>query len=236
MRTGSRVPGGRRWLLPAGAATVVVLAGSGAALMMFSPAPATHPLADGCGLVACDASLPPSVTGTAERGTPHGVRQHRPAHPPVSPKPTASAASRAPQPGPTPQPPGHRPPSPAPRPSPTGHPPGPRVTVTYTLDDGADQWHHAFRAHLTIASSGRKAVAGWTIELSLPGDHINWVGYPGAPQPFAVWQMSGNVLVLHAVSSGETLAPGGTEIVQIVAEGPHTFTRSCTFNGAGCRP
>jgi hypothetical protein len=232
MPRGFRRPGGPRWFLAAGATSVAALAGTGAALLMFSPAPATRPLADGCGLVACGASLPPSVTRTAVPGTPQGVRRHGQAHPPA-PRPTASAASPSAQPGDTPQQPRHRPPPPAPGPSP--HPPGPRVTVTYSLDGGGDQWHHAFRAQLTIVSSGRQAIGGWTISLSLPGDHVAWVGYPGAPQPFAVWQMSGNVLVLHAVSGGETLAPGGTEIVQILANGPHTSPRSCTFNGAGCR-
>lgn len=110
------------------------------------------------------------------------------------------------------------------------------MTVTYTLDSGGDQWHHGFRAHLTIVSSGHQAIGGWTIDLSLPGDQVGWVGYPGAPQPFAVWQMSGHVLVLHAVSGGETLAPGSTEIVPIFASGPHTSPRSCTFNGASCQP
>jgi hypothetical protein len=109
------------------------------------------------------------------------------------------------------------------------------VTVTYTLDGGGDQWHHGFRAHLAIVSNGRRAITGWTIELSLPGDQVSWVGYPGAPQPFAIWQLSGSLLVLHAVSGGETLSPGGTEIVPIFANGPSTAPSGCTFNGASCR-
>ena len=61
------------------------------------------------------------------------------------------------------------------------------------------------------------------------------MGYPGAPQPFAIWQLSGSLLVLHAVSGGETLSPGGTEIVPIFANGPSTAPSGCTFNGASCR-
>jgi hypothetical protein len=108
--------------------------------------------------------------------------------------------------------------------------------VTYTLDDGGDHWHHGFSAHLTIVDNAHQAIPGWTIDLSLPGDQVSWVGYPGAPQPFAVWQLSGSSLVLHAVSGGETLSPGGTEVVPIFADGPSAYPSGCTFNGASCRP
>jgi hypothetical protein len=236
MRTGFGVPSGRRWFLAAGGAGVVALAGSGAALLTFSSAPATRPLADGCGLVACGASLPPSVTGLATRGAPAAARRHHPADPSAPAKPTPSPVPRATQPEPAPQPPRHHRPSPAPTPPPGRHSRGPRVTVTYTLDGGDGQGNHGFRAHLTIVSTGHQATPGWTIELSLPGDEVSWVGYPDAPLPFARWQFSGHLLVLHAASGGETLPPGGTEVVPISAAGPHKAPRGCTFNGAPCRP
>jgi hypothetical protein len=214
---------------------VVALAGSGAALLAFSPAPATRPLADGCGLVTCDARLPPSATGLAVRGTPQGVRRHHPARPPVAPEPAPSVTSDTPRPAPASRPPRRHGPPPAPVPSPPWHSHRPHVTVTYTLDGGGDQWQHSFRAHLTIINKGHLAVAGWTIELSLPGDQVSWVGYPDAPQPFAIWQLSGSFLVLQAVSSGETISPGGTEVVPIFADGPSTAPSGCTFNGVTCR-
>ena len=53
------------------------------------------------------------------------------------------------------------------------------MTVTYTVD-GTDPWHQGFRAHLTIVNHGTTPVAGWTVQVSLPGDQVDWAGYPGA--------------------------------------------------------
>ena len=108
------------------------------------------------------------------------------------------------------------------------------MTVTFTPDGGGGQGNQGFRAHLTIVNNGHQAIAGWTIELSLPGDKVSWVGYPDAPQPFASWQFRGHFLVLHAVSGGETLPPGGTKTVPIVAGGHHRAPAGCTFNGSSC--
>ena len=228
----ARSAGRRRWYLAAGvAAGVALLAGTGAALLTVSPAPATHALAAGCGVVTCGARLPASVTGRAVRNTvppaphPAGTRRLRP---PLS---AARAHTRTPKPVSAPQP----PPGPAPAPSPRRQPAGPRVSVTYTLD-GDGQWGQGFQAHLTIVNSGHRTIAGWTIQLTLPGDHVKWVGYPGAWLPFATWQFSGTTLTLHADSSGETLSPGGTEVVPIFGHGDTTAPGGCTFNGSGCQP
>jgi len=228
----ARSAGRRRWYLAAGvAAGVALLAGTGAALLTVSPAPATHALAAGCGVVTCGARLPASVTGRAVRNTvppaphPAGTRRLRP---PLS---AARAHTRTPKPVSAPQP----PPGPAPAPSPRRQPAGPRVSVTYTLD-GDGQWGQGFQAHLTIVNSGHRTIAGWTIQLTLPGDHVKWVGYPGAWLPFATWQFSGTTLTLHADSGGEALAPGGTEIVPIFGHGDTTAPGGCTFNGSGCQP
>lgn len=222
--------GRRQWYLAAGVvAGVALLAGTGAALLTVSPAPATHALAAGCGLVTCGARLPASVTGRAVRSTvppaPHPPGAHR--LPPMS---AARAHTRTPKPVSAPQP-----SSPAPAPRPTRQPAGTRVSVTYTLD-GDGQWDHGFRAHLTIVNSGHRAIAGWTIQLTLPGDHVSWVGYPGAWLPFATWQSRGTTLTLHADSGGETLSPGGTEVVPIFGRGHTTAPGGCTFNGSGCQP
>ena len=109
------------------------------------------------------------------------------------------------------------------------------MSVTYTVD-GTDPWHRDFRAHLTIVNHGAAPVAGWTVQVSLPGDQVDWVGYPGAWDPFANWQFSGGTLVLNAVSGGETLAPGATEVVPISAQGGNTVPWGCRFNGAACEP
>ena len=79
-------------------------------------------------------------------------------------------------------------------------------------------------------------MAGWTVQVSLPGDQVDWVGYPGGWDPFADWQFSGGTLVLNAVSDGETLAPGATEVVPISAQGGNTVPGGCQFNGAACQP
>ena len=224
--------GRRRWYLTVGVvAGVALLAGTGAVLLTVSPAPATRTLAAGCGLVTCGARLPASVTGRAVRNTvppaphPHGV--HR-LPPPMS---AARAHARTTKPVSAPQP----PPSPSPPAPPARQPAGPRVSVTYTLD-GDGLWDQGFRAHLTIVNSGHRTIAGWTIQLTLPGDHVSWVGYPGAWLPFATWQFSGTTLALHADSGGETLSPGSTEIVPIFGEGDTTAPSGCTFNGSGCQP
>ena len=215
-------------------AGVALLAGTGAVLLTVSQAPATRTLATGCGLVTCGARLPASVTGRAVRNTvppaPHPGGAHR-----VPPTMSAARAhTRTPKPVSAPQP----PPSPsptAPAPRPTRQPAGPRVSVIYTLDSDS-QWDQAFRAHLTIVNDGHRTIAGWTIRLTLPGDHVNWVGYPGAWLPFATWQFSGATLTLHADSSGETLSPGSTEIVPIFGRGDTSAPGGCTFNGSGCQP
>jgi hypothetical protein len=210
-------------------AGVALLAGTGAVLLTMSPAPATHPLAAGCGLVTCGARLPASVTGQAVRNTVPPA-PHRPGSRQVTPSMSAARAHTR-----TPKPVSARRPPPSPAPRPTRQPAGARVSVTYTLD-GSSQWDRDFRAHLTIVNSGHRTIAGWTIQLTLPGDRVDWVGYPGAWRPFATWQFGGTTLTLHADSSGETLSPGSTEIVPIFGAGHTTAPRGCTFNGSGCQP
>ena len=219
------------WYPVAGAAAVLaLLAGGAMTLLTVSRGPQARPLAADCGLVTCGASLPPVVTGriapsTAARSIARAHRRHRAAHRVLAP----AAHSRPPAPPGRPARRRHtRPPRP-------GGPAPATVTVTYTLD-GTDPWHQAFRAHLTIVNHGATPVAGWTVQVSLPGDQVDWVGYPGAWDSFANWQFSGGTLALTAVSGGETLAPGATEIVPISAQGGTTVPGGCQFNGAACQP
>jgi hypothetical protein len=219
------------WYPVAGAAAVLaLLAGGAMTLVTAAHGPRARPLADDCGLVTCGASLPPEVTGaaapgTAARSTAPARRHRRRAHHQVLAPAAHSLGSPAP-----PARPHHR------RHRAQGHRAAPAaVTVAYTLD-GTDPWDQDFHAHLTIVNNGGTAVAGWTAQVSLPGDQIAWVGYPGAWEPFASWQFSGGTLTLNAVSGGETLAPGATEIVPITARGATTAPANCVFNGSACQP
>ena len=222
------------WYPVAGAAAALaLLAGGGMTLLTVSRGPKARPLAADCGVVTCGAILPPVVTGqavpsTATHGTARAHRRHRAAGRRVL-APTAHSRLRpAALPG-RPSHRGHR------RPPAPGGPAAAAVTVAYTLDS-TDPWHQNFRAHLTIVNHGAIPVAGWTVQVSLPGDQVDWVGYPGAWDPFANWQFTGGTLALSAVSGGETLAPGASEIVPISAQGSNTVPGGCEFNGAACQP
>ena len=222
------------WYPVAGAAAVLaLLAGGGMTLLTVSRGPQARPMAADCGLVTCGASLPPVVTGAAAPSTAaHSItRVHRRHHAARS-RVLAPAVHSRLRPSALPGPPAHRRHQRPPRP---GRPAPGAVSVTYTVD-GTDPWHHDFRAHLTIVNHGAAPVAGWTAQVSMPGDQVDWVGYPGAWDPFANWQFSGDTLALNAVSGGETLAPGGTEIVPISAQGSNTVPGGCVFNGSACQP
>jgi hypothetical protein len=107
--------------------------------------------------------------------------------------------------------------------------------VTFSVDTLSTA-HPGFHAHLTIVNNGARRVADWTLHLALSGDTVTWVGYPGTGLPFAFWQFSGGTLTLNAVSSGESLRPGSTAVVPILANGSTTLPRGCTFNGSVCQP
>jgi cellulose binding protein with CBM2 domain len=235
-------PGGQPWWRPkpfprpawypavAAVAVVALLAGVAMTLLTLTHRPRVRPLAADCGLVTCGASLPPAVTGnavpnTAVRSTAPARRHHRRVRPRVLAPTTHTRVSPLP-----PARPRHR------RHRGAAGPPAPAaVGVSYSVD-GTDPWNQGFHAHLTIVNNGSTPVAGWTVQLSLPGDQVDWVGYPGAWQPFSNWQFGGGTLVLNAVSGGETIAPGATEIVPVAGQGTATAPAGCTFNGASCQP
>jgi Cellulose binding domain len=220
------------WYPVAGTAAVLaLLAGGGMTLVTVSRGPQARPLAADCGLVTCGASLPPVVTGAAVPSTTtHGSAPAHRSHRAAQSRVLAPAVHSRLRPSALPGRPAHRR-----HPRPPGGPTPGAVSVTYTVD-GTDPWHHDFRAHLTIVNHAAAPVAGWTVQVSLPGDQVDWVGYPGGWDPFADWQFSGGTLVLNAVSGGETLVPGATEVVPISARGGHTVPGDCQFNGAACRP
>jgi cellulose binding protein with CBM2 domain len=221
------------WYPVAGAVAVLALLAGGAMTLLTISGLRARPLAADCGLVTCGASLPPVVTGPAVPSTAtHSIARPHRRHRAARRRELAPAAHSRPRPSALPGRPAHRRRPRAPRP---GGPAPAAVTVTYTLD-GTDPWHQDFRAHLTIVNHGATPVAGWTVQVSLPGDQVDWVGYPGAWNPFANWQFSGGTLDLNAVSGGETLAPGATEIVPISAQGSNTVPGGCQFNGAACQP
>jgi hypothetical protein len=107
--------------------------------------------------------------------------------------------------------------------------------VTFGVDT-LSKGHPGFHGHLTIVNNGTTAIADWTVNLSLSGDNVTWAGYPGTGLPFAFWQFSGGTLTLNALSSGESIPPGSTAVVPIVANGSTTTPGSCTFNGSVCQP
>jgi hypothetical protein len=216
----------------AAAAVVALLAGGGMTLLTISRGPQARPLAAGCGVVTCRASLPhviasPSGPATAVRSMTPAPRRHRRTHQRVLAPTVHSLAGTPAAPG--------GPPRSHPRHPHGGQPAPPAVTVSYTVD-GTDPWHQDFRAHLTIVNHGAAPVAGWNVQVALPGDQVDWVGYPGAWDPFANWQFNGGTLALDAVSGGETIPPGGTEIVPISVQGSNTTPGGCDFNGAACQP
>jgi hypothetical protein len=110
------------------------------------------------------------------------------------------------------------------------------VTVSFSAEQ-TGFLNDRFIAHLTITNAGRATVANWELRLSLPGDRIEWVGYPGGfwGQSFANWAYDGTLLRLSADSGGEALAPGATEVVPIFGHGTRTSPAGCTFDGAACR-
>jgi hypothetical protein len=221
----------RRWYVAAGAtAGLALLAGGGVALLARQAPPATQLAAD-CGLVHCDATLPGAIVTTSPSASAAPRPHHKTRKPVSSAHPSHSPAPPVPTTTPKSQP----PPSPAP-PKP---PPGPDVAVAYSLDSQGNHWGHPdFRAHLTIVNRGSQPVSGWTIQVSLPGDQIRWVGSQrggwGGWGDFRTWGFSGNTLTLNANSSDEVLSPGASQTVYIIGDGDSASSVGCTFNGAAC--
>jgi hypothetical protein len=190
-----------------------LVAGSVTVLVQANSTPSHQPTASNCGLVNCNAALPgPSSTISTQSqiGKAHTTVSH-------APKPSAS-------------------PTPSPAQAPT-HAQASPPNVTLTFSAGQDQraFDH-FQGQLTLVNQGGSPVAGWTAELTLPGDEIFSVDNQGGRDgfPFDHWQFDGNTLTISADDSSETLTPGQPLSLSINGRGRTTSPTGCTFNGAAC--
>jgi hypothetical protein len=190
-----------------------LVAGSVTVLVQANSTPSHQAAAPNCGLVNCGVAVPaPSVTASTDIriGKAHMTVSHAP-KPPASPTPSPSRAA-----------------TPAPA-SP------PDVTLTFTASHDQRGFDH-FRGQLTLVNQGASPVAGWTAELTLPGDEVfsveNQDGRDGFP--FEHWQFDGDTLTISADNSSETLSPGEPLSLSIHGRGRTTSPTGCTFNGAAC--
>jgi hypothetical protein len=190
-----------------------LVAGSVTVLVQANSTPSHQPTASNCGLVNCGAALPgPSTTISTQShiGKAHTTVSH-------APKPSAS-------------------PTPSPSQAPThAQASPPNVTLTFSAGQDQRDFDH-FQGQLTLVNQGGSPVAGWTAELTLPGDEVfsveNQDGRDGSP--FDHWQFDGDTLTISADNSSETLSPGEPLSLSISGRGRATSPTGCTFNGAAC--
>jgi hypothetical protein len=190
-----------------------LVAGSVTVLVQANSTPSHQPAASNCGLVNCGAALPgPSTTISTQShiGKAHTTVSH-------APKPSAS-------------------PTPSPSQAPThAQASPPNVTLTFSAGQDQRDFDH-FQGQLTLVNQGGSPVAGWTAELTLPGDEVfsveNQDGRDGSP--FDHWQFDGDTLTISADNSSETLSPGEPLSLSINGRGRATSPTGCTFNGAAC--
>jgi hypothetical protein len=191
-----------------------LVAGSVTVLVQANSTPSHQAAAPNCGLINCGVAAPaPSVTTSTDIriGKAHTTVSHAP-KPPASPTPSPSQAAT----------------------TPTQASP-PDVTLTFTASQDQRDFDH-FRDQLTLVNQGASPVAGWTAELTLPGDEVfsveNQDGRDGFP--FEHWQFDGDTLTISADNSSETLSPGEPLSLSIHGRGRTTSPTGCTFNGAAC--
>jgi hypothetical protein len=207
--------GARRWRAPLGRRTwylaimavialgMIIVGGVGL-LVQGNDAP-RHQVASGCGLINCGASLP--ARGISTQG--HISRAHT----------RVSHAPELPTPSPTP--------SKASTPAPAA---AADISVTLTAHRERrdfDQFHD----QLILVNKGGSPVSGWTVQLTLPRDEIDFVeivsGWHG--DPFDHWEYRGDTLTITADTDSETLSPGGLLDVSIHGGGirpPRPVARS----------
>jgi hypothetical protein len=197
-----------RWYIAIGAIAGLGLLAGGLLLVLPGSTPATRTLAADCGLVNCGAALPAPVTPASSPGSARPLPRHRPYQPAPVPRATPLVTSTPPA--------------------------GQAVTVSYS--GGGRGNAGRFSTQLTIVNQGSTPVAGWTLQLSYPGDQVFWVGYPGSGPgtEFVSWHFGGDMLTLSAQAGGEALAPGGTQSIVIVGTGNSPVPAGCTFNGSAC--
>jgi hypothetical protein len=203
------------WYLAIMAVTAFgLVAGSVTVLVQANSTPSHQAAASNCGLINCGAAVAPVPAATISTqghiGKAHATVSH-------APKPSASSALPPTQ-GPT-----HAQASP------------PNVTLTFTADQDQRDFDH-FDGQLTLVNQGGSPVAGWTAELTLPGDEVfsveNQDGRDGFP--FDHWQFDGDTLTISAGSGSGTLTPGQPLSLSIHGRGRTTSPTGCTFNGTTC--
>jgi hypothetical protein len=191
-----------------------LVAGSVTVLVQANSTPSDQAAASSCGLINCGAAVAPVPAATISTqghvGKAHTTVSH-------APKPSASPAL------PPTQAPTHAQASP------------PNVTLTFTADQDQRDFDH-FDGQLTLVNQGGSPVAGWTAELTLPGDEVfsveNQDGWDGFP--FDHWQFDGDTLTISADNSSGTLTPGQPLNLSIHGRGRTTSPTGCTFNGTTC--
>jgi hypothetical protein len=215
--TGRRLAslGRHPWYLAMMAIVAVGFVAGGVTVLMQANSTPSHPeAASDCGLINCGAAVAPGPGATISTpghiGKAHATVSHAP-KPPASPAPSPTQA-------PTPAPPGP-----------------PNVSLTFTAGHDQRDFDH-FQGQLTLVNQGSSPVAGWTAELTLPGDDIfsveNQDGRDGFP--FDHWRFDGDTLTISADNSSETLSPGEPLSLSIHGRGRTTSPTGCTFNGAAC--
>jgi hypothetical protein len=191
-----------------------LVAGSVTVLVQANSTPSHQAAASNCGLINCGAAVAPVPAATISTqghiGKAHASVSH-------APKPPASPAL---------------PPTQAPTQAQASPP---NVTLTFTADQDQRDFDH-FDGQLTLVNQGGSPVAGWTAELTLPGDEVfsveNQDGRDGFP--FDNWQFDGDTLTISAGSSSGTLTPGQPLSLSIHGRGRTTSPTGCTFNGTTC--
>jgi hypothetical protein len=238
-------PARRSWFpVSAAAGVLLLIAGGVAALVFGGHGTPTRQLAADCGLVNCGVAPVTPVASTSAAPSHVSQTLHHLKAPPAATKRSVPSPSPATTPRavtPTTAPPHTTAPTTAPPPAPLD------VTVVYTPDQqqhfGRSQDEHGFggqqdfQGQLTIVNHGAGQVAGWTVQLTLPGDQIGFVGNQGGwgGDPFDHWQFSGDTLTLSADSGSETLGPGAVLTVTIHGQGRADSPSGCTFNGTACQ-
>jgi len=193
-----------RWFTALGTgAGAAAFCGSMIVLLAGHPA---HGIPGACGLVPCNATLPPSLTASADPSG--GPTTGQSSSPTASPTPTPKASHH---------------PTHSPKPTPSARPRY-AVTVTYAVARTVE-W--GFEGEFTIINRGTAPVSGWELTASLPGDHVKSV-------TGASYTTHGAKLMLTPLSSQPSIAPGTSQLVFFTAGGTSTSPSSCTFNGAAC--
>src|SRR5262245_46696963 len=215
--TGRRLAslGRHPWYLAMIAIVAVGFVAGGVTVLMQANSTPSHPeAASDCGLINCGAAVAPgpgaTISAPGHIGKAHATVSH-------APKPSAS-------------------PAPSPTQAPTHAQAGPpNVSLTFTAGHDQRDFDH-FQGQLTLVNQGSSPVAGWTAELTLPGDDIfsveNQDGRDGFP--FDHWRFDGDTLTISADRSSETLTPGEPLNLSIHGRGRTTSPTACTFNGATC--